>query len=265
MSHTLTHYLIDTHTHINFPDYDDDLAEVLKWAKESGVGKLLAVGTDLATNEQVLKLSSLHKNIWSTVGYHPTHITDDNVGQFGYILSKLDNQIRNDRVAAVGEIGLDFFRMKGGKEPQIEIFKEMLYLAKINRLPVIIHCRDAFDETFEVLEEYKGILTGVIHCFTGNLEQAKRAIDLGYLIGFTGLITYTKDEDILNAVKEIDLEKILIETDCPYLTPAPMRGRRNEPANVFYVAKKIAELKNLDIEMVAEVTSKNAERLFGLE
>ncbi|MDO8513700.1 MAG: TatD family hydrolase [bacterium] len=264
MSHILTPYLIDTHCHLNFLDFDSDRDEVIKRVVNSGVKKMIVVGVDLETNQKAVEMADKWKNVWAAVGFHPINVQKYCKTDLEHKLTELDCQMGEQKVVALGEIGLDFFRLKGERRFQVDFFIEAMRLAGRHGLPAIIHCRDAFDEVIEILTlQAKGC--GVVHCFTGNLSQARRIIDLGFYIGFTGLITYTKDEELLRAVREADLDRIVIETDSPFLAPAPVRGRRNEPDNVRYVAERIAEVRHIDPQLVIQKTTANAERLFRLD
>lgn len=259
MSQSSRPYLIDTHCHINFKEFSGRVPEVLARAKENGVEKVICVGTGLAANKQALELANKYENVYTTAGLHPS----DEKGDIGDSLVTLDQQMKLDRVVALGEIGLDFFR-RDDRDRQIELLRALMDESIGWGKPVIIHCRDAFDDLFVILKDYKGKIQGVLHCFTGGVEEAKKAVDLGLHAGFTGLITYKNNDHILEAIKWLPLDRILLETDSPYLSPVPLRGEVNEPANVRYVAEKVAELKGLSFDEVARVTSENAERLFGI-
>ncbi len=263
MSHLSRPYLIDTHAHLNFAEFADQESEILVRAKEQGVLKIVCVGTGLETNDQVFNLASRHENIWATVGYHPIHVEDYKELPVESVMTQLEAQLGRQKVVAIGEIGLDYFR-RDDREDQKKIFRMMLELAIKHNLPVIIHCREAFSDMFEILEDFGGKVRGVLHCFTGGVEEARRALDLGLMIGLTGLITYKNNDHILEAIEEMPIDRILTETDCPYLSPVPLRGQINEPANVRYVAEKIGEIKNLTYDEVLEWTSRNAEGLFAI-
>lgn len=263
MSHLLPQYLIDTHAHLNFSEFAGEVPEILEKAKVNGVEKIICVGTDFETNKQVFDLSKKYLNVFSTIGFHPIYVQNYQGLGISKIVEKLEKQIKKGNPVALGEIGLDYFR-RDDKTEQKMVFKAILDLAVKYNLPVIIHCREAFEEMFEILENYADKICGVLHCFTGGVDEANKAIELGLHIGFTGLITYKNNDHVLEALKIVPLKKVLIETDSPYLAPVPMRGNRNEPAFVKYVAQKVAEVRRIEFTEVAEATSRNAEKLFGL-
>lgn len=259
MSHLSHPYLIDTHCHLNFREFSGEIPEVLARAKEAGVLKVVCVGTGSKSNKQALELADKYANVWATAGLHPSDAESDIENS----LAVLDQQIKLDRVVALGEIGLDFFR-RDDRERQMELFRALMDKSIGWGKPVVIHCRDAWSEIFSILEDYRGKIRGVLHCFTGGAEEAKKVVDLGLFVGFTGLITYKNNDHILEALEWLPMDRILVETDSPYLAPIPVRGQVNEPANVRYTAEKIAEVKKLSFEEVARVTSENARSLFEI-
>lgn len=250
--------MIDTHAHLNINKYRHPISEVIKRAKNKGVNQIVVIGMDLDTSIEAIRLSNEHNNLFATVGIHPAYVDNSNHLELDYLYE-------DKKVIAVGEIGLDFYWRKDNKELQEKIFTEQIEKAIKLDLPVIIHTRNSFQETFDIVKKYQGKLRGVFHCFSSNLEDAKKVIDLGFYIGIDGPVTFKKSDELHLIAKEISLDKILIETDSPYLTPEPYRGKTNEPANVYYVAKKIAELRNINLEEVIEQTTKNANELFRLE
>ena len=247
--------LIDTHSHIYYEKYNDDLDEVIHRAKNKGVKKIICVGTDLESSIQSLEISNKYKNIYCTIGYHPH---ESCLAEKNY-LNKLEEISREDKVVAIGEIGLDYYYNNSDPETQKKRFIEQIELANSLNLPVVIHNRDADDDLYDILKKH--LPKGVIHCFSSNLNYANKIIDLGILLSFTGIITF-KNSTLDNVVKKTALSKIMVETDSPYLTPIPFRGKRNEPSHVKLVAKKIAEIKNISLEEVASQTTKNALNLF---
>lgn len=257
----------DIHSHLNHPDFNDDWRDVVKKCLDSSIWTIV-VGNDMETSGKAVEIAGKHEQgIYATVGLHPT---DANLeigfpSELGNPISKLRELANNPKVVAIGECGLEYFRIKdeGERERQKKIFREQIELAIELDKSLVIHCREAHDDVIKILEEYKEErLRGDLHFFSGNLEQAKKYIELGFLISFTGVITFAKDYN--EVIKNIPLQKIMIETDAPYVAPAPYRGKRNEPAYVVEVAKKIAEIKGVSLEEVAKVTTQNALRLFGI-
>ena len=251
--------MFDTHTHINTKKYENILENTITNAKNNGVNKILAVGMDLETSKIAIDIANNYENVFATVGIHPAYVNESNHLDLDYLYN-------NDKVVAVGEIGLDFYWTKDNKELQLKVFEEQILKAITLNLPVIIHTRNSFKETYEIVKKYQGRLTGVFHCFSSNLEDAIKTVELGFYIGIDGPITFKNNNtELIKIVKNIDLKNILIETDSPYLTPKPFRGKMNEPANVRYVAEKIAEIKNVDLSEVIKQTTKNAKKLFKIK
>ncbi len=249
--------LIDTHSHIYYDKYENDFDKVLSRAKENNLEKIICVGVDIESSKKSIELSEKHNMIYATAGYHPHETKEANQNY----LNELEKLLNHNKVVAVGEIGLDFFYNHSDKKTQIKIFNEQLELANHLYMPCVIHNRNSDEELLDCLKNKK-IEKGVIHCFASNLKFAKELINLNLFLSFTGLITF--NQELENVVKEIPLNKIMIETDSPYLTPKPHRGKRNEPYMVKYVAKKIAEIKNISYDEVANTTTKNAVKFFGL-
>jgi TatD DNase family protein len=257
--------LLDSHTHIDMREFDADREGVLQRAREAGVTAVIDIGIDIASSEAAIALAEKHSDVFATVGIHPhdaSKVTDA-------AIACLEALAKHPRVVAIGETGLDFYRKRSSKASQIDVFKRHLDLASKAGLPVVIHSRNANDEVFDILREWvagrksDGRPVGVLHCFSGDVELGRKYIDMGFLIAFDGPVTYPKSS-AASVAKEIPLDKMLIETDCPFLTPQAHRGKRNEPAYVSYVAAKIAEVKGISCESVADVTSANAIRLFRL-
>ena len=284
--------LIDTHAHVNFNDFKDDSKEVIKRALDENIW-MINVGAESKTSERAVKMAEEYKDgVYAAVGLHPSHLVEQNVeykenGEIVKYKSKPEefdydfylNLAKNKKVVGIGECGLDFhgvenqasekLKVESLKERQKEIFIKHLELAKEVNKPIIIHCRDAHNDLLEIFNLAVKPPSGVMHFFTGNLEQAKKYIELGFYISFSGVITFPpRKGEIVGAydeiIKNIPLEKILIETDCPYVAPVPHRGKRNEPQYVKYVAHKIAEIRGVSFEEVAEQTTKNAKKLFGI-
>lgn len=248
---------IDTHAHLQWEDYKDDFEKIVENAKKADIGLILNVGTTLKTSQEAIAIADKHDPIFATVGIHPHDAKAGNDDA----LSHLKNLAKHPKVMAIGEIGLDFFYEHSPRPSQIDIFVKQLEIAKQLSLPVSIHCRDAFGACFDHLKKLK-IESGVFHCFTGTEEEAKQAIEMGYYLSISGIVTFKKSLALQETVKKIPLEHLMIETDSPYLAPEPYRGKRNEPAYVVEVAKKIAALKKLPLEKIAEFTTQNAKTLF---
>lgn len=254
--------LIDTHAHLDFEDFDQDRDEVLQRAFDGGVEKIIAIGCNLERSQAAVDLAEKYDNVYASVGIHPDDIAElDNPDT----MERLHKLAQRDKVVAIGEIGLEYYQVEDEKikQNQIKRFREQLSLAKELDLPIVFHCRDAYEEMIDILRA-DGFHPGVVHCFSGTQEIAKQLVDLGYYISFTGIITFKNAADTLPIVKEVPLERIMVETDCPYLAPEPNRGKRNEPAYVRQVAEKIATTKGIGFDKVAEITSKNAINLFNL-
>ena len=257
--------LIDTHAHLQFEDYGADLNQVIKRAQKDEVKTIILPGSSLASSKKGLGLVSKHKNLFAAVGIHPHSIAEFEPTLKG----KLRKLIKKGQPVAVGETGLDFYQleienMRRIKAQQADLFRLQIELSLEFDLPLIIHSRKAFPETLQVLKEYqnKGI-KGVFHCYAGGKKQIEPVLDLGFYFGLDGNLTY--DEGLKNVAGKIPLEKILLETDSPELTPIPFRGLRNEPKNVKLVAESLAESKGLSFDLVAQETTANAQKLFDLK
>ena len=259
--------LFDAHSHINFPDFDNDGNEVIKRTLDERMGTII-VGTCADDSLKAIKISGPYSSgVYASVGLHPT-----NIGHEDFEVNHYCELAKNPKVVAVGECGLDFFRIKDEESriKQKEIFKKQVALALELDKPLIIHCRQAHDDVLDILKSYRSpTLRGDIHFFSGNWEQAQKYFDLGFFISFTGVITFpplrragTGDYDEI--IEKVPLEKIIVETDSPFVAPVPYRGRRNEPIYVVEVAKKIAEIKGVPYEKVAKITTENAVKLFGI-
>lgn len=249
--------IFDTHCHPQFPHYDKDREQILARANESGV-KMICVGTDLNMSKEAIKLSEEHKNIWATVGAHPNDINDIVMDDFVHMMNE-------KMVVAIGEVGLDYYRTvdKEKQKEQRGVFEQFINLAYQYQKPLVIHCRNAHKDAIDVLKSARDILCGgVIHSFTGTLDEAKEYLELGFYLGFNGIITFARQYD--ETVIYTPLERIFLETDAPYLTPEPYRGKRNEPAYVIEVAKQIGKIKNLLFDRIINVTTQNTVDLFKI-
>lgn len=253
--------LFDTHVHLNAHQYDEDLKEVIQRAIDEGVSQMVVVGFDRETIAKAISLAEEYDFLYASVGWHPV----DAVDMTEEDLLMLEKLAAHPKVVALGEMGLDYYWDKSPKEVQKEVFRKQIALAKKVKLPIIIHNRDATADIVEILkEEGAAEVGGIMHCFTGSLEVAQQCMDMNFYISFGGPVTFKNAKKPKEVAAEIPLEKLLIETDCPYLTPHPYRGKRNEPAYVKLVAEQIAELKGTTYEEIAQKTSDNARRVFGI-
>lgn len=250
--------MFDTHCHPQFSQYDKDREEIIAKALGGGI-KIICVGTDFEMSQKAIALASQYDGMWASVGLHP----NDDLKE-GFDVNKYRRLAEHPKVVAIGEIGLDYYRTPDLKQQKIQQqrFLEQINLATEANKPAIIHCRNAHEDMLDIISRNPD-LQGVIHSFTGTPKEAIQYINLGFHIGFNGIITFTHDYD--EAVKQTPLEKILTETDAPYLTPIPHRGQRNEPSYVKFVIQKIAEIKNIGIDEVAGTTAQNALELFSLK
>lgn len=253
--------LIDSHAHLEMPDFNRDLKEVIKRARDSGIEYIFTVGTERKDWQKAIKIAETYPFVFAILGVHPHNAKEIDDETY----SELRNLCKNSKVKAYGEIGLDFYRNLSPREIQIKRFVEQIKLAKELGLPIVIHDRDAHEETIEILRSEKAnVFGGIIHCFSGDYEMAKQCIEMNFYISIPGSITFKNASGLVEVVKKIPLESILIETDSPFLTPEPFRGKRNEPSYVRFVAQKISEIKNVSFEKVAEATSNNALKIFQL-
>lgn len=253
--------LIDTHAHLDDARYDADRDAMIARAREAGVQTFVTVGCDLATSDAAVALADQHAFIYATVGVHPHEVKS--IGDEWY--DELRRLARHPKVVAYGEIGLDYHYNHSPPDIQRTRFREQVGLARELGRPIVVHTREAQDDTIAILKEEKaGDVGGVFHCFSGDAWLARDALDLGFYLSFSGVITFQNATMLRDIVKTVPLDRILVETDCPYLTPVPHRGKRNEPAYVAFVAQKVAELKGLTPEEAAEQTTLNAKRLFKI-
>ena len=254
--------LIDSHAHIDFPQFDTDRDAMLARARTAGVTTLLAIGTGPGPEKLDAALPYAEANDWiyTTIGVHPHEAKEVTATH----LDTLARLAQHPKVIAWGEIGLDYFYDHSPRDLQERVFRQQMELARVAKLPIIIHCRDAWNDCLALLDEvWKTTgLGGVLHCFTSTLEDAYRGIDMGFLVSFTANVTYPKAQNIRDVAKALPLEKVLIETDSPYLAPQPVRGKRNEPAYVAEVAKALANVRDLGTEETASVTAANFRRFF---
>lgn len=246
---------IDTHCHV-LSEYYDNIDEVVNQCKKNNVNRIIVNGCDINSNKEVLELVSKYDIIYGAIGFHPTELDDFNDEYFEF----LENNISNPKIVAIGEIGLDYYYDNTDKNKQKEIFKRQLDIANKYSKPIIVHSRNSIQDTYNILKEYN--LFGSIHCFSGSVEMAREFIKIGYKLGIGGIITYKNAKNIREVVKDIDLSYILLETDSPYLTPSPYRGKNNSPEYIPLIASTIADIKNISINDVSGVTTANAEEIF---
>ena len=247
--------LIDTHAHIYYDDFKNDLDDVINNAYDSGVTRIICIGVDIKSSIKSLEISNKYKNIYCTIGCHPH---ESSKIEEGYLI-ELENMAKDDKVVGIGETGLDYYYNHSKKDKQKKCFIEQIELANELNLPVVIHNRNSDKDMYEILNKFRP--KGVIHCFSSNIDFAKKIIDLGIIISFTGIITF-KNSHLNEVIQNINLEDFMLETDSPYLTPEPFRGKRNEPKNVSYIAEKIASIKNISIDETIYHTTQNALNLF---
>jgi TatD DNase family protein len=250
--------IIDSHCHLDYEPLINDINKILINAKKNNITHLLTIGTSLESSKKVLEIVEKYENIYGAIGIHPNSTTSH--------LNDLDKLIdirkKSKKIISFGETGLDYFYKKSEKKDQIFSFEKHIEFAISEKIPVIIHTRDADADTISIIKKYYAKTKFLIHCFTGSLDFAKNLLDLECLISFSGIITFKKSSDLRNVVKYVPMEKMLIETDSPYLSPDPLRGKSNEPANVKIVAENIALIKGISLEEVANLTTKNFKNFF---
>ncbi len=287
--------LFDAHAHLTDEQFADDLDEVIKNFEDAEVEGVISAAYDFSSSQEAVALAGKRKNVFATVGIHPENVVSDFCDEkflkvvvesgkieeefknfeenFENMLEKLEKVAKNEKVVAIGEIGLDYHFFDNNSDEEIAFMKKMqkfafekqIQLAKKLNLPIVVHSRDAMGDTLDVLRKNSLARHSLLHCYGGSLESAKELMKLGYSFSFGGVVTFKNAKNVQEVVANLPLERILLETDCPYMSPEPFRGKRNEPKNLVYVADKIARLKNLTIEEVANQTTQNAKKLFGLK
>lgn len=252
--------LFDTHCHLMSSSYENlEISKILRDAKEAGVSKLCCVGYDFITSQKAIEIAGAHHNVYAAIGIHPNDVSQHSLNH----LDELTKMAHSNRIVGIGEIGLDYFHQKTSPEVQKKWFIAQLKIALQFDLPVIIHCRDAYSDCLQILKKYN-IKRGVMHCFLGTAREAQLFIKQGLLISFSGVVTFKNAGVLLETVKSVPVSHIVVETDAPYLAPAPYRGRINFPMYIGYTAKKIADLKKINYEEFVRITSHNANKLFTL-
>ncbi|OPY90169.1 MAG: Tat-linked quality control protein TatD [Syntrophus sp. PtaU1.Bin208] len=253
--------MIDSHAHLEMPEFDDDRKDVIARAKEAGVDVIVTIGTDLDDCFKAVEIAASFDSVYAAVGIHPHEVKKIDAQTY----DQMHELAIRPKVVAYGEIGLDFFKNRSPREMQIRRFGEQLELAKDLNLPVIIHDREAHRDTMDMLSSWQGSRRGVIHCFSGDYAMARKCLDLGFYISIPGTVTFAKADKLRDVVSRVPAESLLVETDAPFLTPAPFRGKRNESAYVKYTAMRVAEIKGMPFEFLAEITARNACEIFKIE
>ena len=259
--------MIDVHAHVTDERFDMEVEEVLLRADDAGVKKIISAGTSLQTSKAAVGIAKRHGNVFATVGIHP-----EDVKSFERDFEEIKKLAREKEVVAIGEIGLDYHYLQGmtedetGRNKQLQkwAFEKQIELANELNLQIVVHSRDAMGDTIAILQKIPPKKPSLLHCFSGSLESAKECMKLGFSFSFGGVVTFKNAKNVQEVVKNLPLERILLETDCPYMAPEPFRGTRNEPKNVVYVADMIARLKGISIEEVAKATTENARKLFKI-
>lgn len=246
----------DTHCHI-YEEYYDDINSILEFANSKNIGRVISNGCDRNSCEEVLELANTHENYYCTLGIHPETVLEYSDEDIKFI----EENIKNPKVVAIGEIGLDYHYGKENREEQIRLFELQLSLAEKFNKPVVIHTRDCIEETYSILKKYN--LRGVIHSFSGSFDMAQKFIDLGYVLGINGVITF-KNCKLKEVIKNVSLKNIILETDSPYLTPEPYRGKQNNPGHILEIASFLSELYKISLEDLAKVTNQNIKRIFDI-
>jgi TatD DNase family protein len=254
--------LFDTHAHLHFPEFDGDRAEMLTRARAAGVRWMVNIGTDLETSWQAVGIAEVDSDIYASVGVHPHDAAEADEGVF----KTLEELARRPKVAAIGETGLDYYRNLSPRDVQAKVFRRQLTLARVVGKPVIIHCREAHDDLLTILREERAHeIGGVMHCFSGHVQFAEASLDLGFYISIAGPVTYPNARKLPEVIKAVPEDRLVIETDCPFLPPQPYRGKRNEPAYLPITAQRVAEIKGRPVGELGELMSQNALRLFRIQ
>tara|TARA_B100000686_G_C16763826_1_gene960492 strand:- start:538 stop:1344 length:807 start_codon:yes stop_codon:yes gene_type:complete len=258
--------IVDSHCHLDFDDFNDDLSEVINNARQNNVEYMLSISVDFEKFDNIHKIAKNYKNIWCSTGVHPNNVPKKiNLKAIENLKNILQENLSKEKVIGVGETGLDFYRNAENKKNQMEYFEAHMQIAGKTNTPIIIHTRNAEEDTISHIEKYtkKYMTKGLIHCFTSTKEVAKSALDNDLYISFSGIITFKNSSELTDIVKYVPNEKILVETDCPYLSPSPNRGKRNEPSFVRHTLEKIAEIKKINPKEMAKITTNNFFSLFS--
>lgn len=250
--------IFDTHAHYDDKSFDEDRSEVLKMLPKNNVFAVVNAGADIESSVKSIEISKEYDYVYASVGIHPENIPDDKSDY----MKILEDLLKNEKVVAIGEIGLDYHYTKDNKADQIELFENQINLAVNHDLPIMVHDREAHGDTMDLLKKHNP--KGIVHCFSGSVEMAKEVIKLGMYIGIGGLITFKNAKTAVSVVENIPLSSIVLETDAPYMTPVPFRGTRCNSSHIKYTAEKIAEIKKIDVNEVLKITKENALKLFNL-
>ncbi len=264
--------MIDTHCHLTMVldenkniDYDK-IDDIVSRMEQNGVTQAITMGVNLRDSINALEIANRYNNIYCAIGVHPEDADSVDENTFAKLEDLIRDNLDSGKVVAVGEIGLDYYWRKDNKDKQIEIFKKQIELAKKYNLPIVVHCREAYGDTLDILKQYAPYnRAGVIHCYSGSVEWAEQVIKLGFLISFTGVVTYSNAVNVQAVAKWVDEDKFMLETDSPYLTPVPFRGKVNDPSYTKYVLECIAKIKNENTEKLNKITTNNAIKLFNLK
>lgn len=251
--------MIDTHCHLNDIQFDSELDKVIESFLLAGVNKSICVGCDSVSNKKAKEIATNYNNVYFTVGFHPDDCDS-------YNQTELEDYLKenNNKLVAVGEIGLDYFHNKDNKEKQKQVFISQIKLANKYKLPIVVHCREAYGDTLEILTKYQAKYGAVMHCYSGSWEYAKQLLKLGVKISFTGTVTYKNAKNIQEVAKNLPSDSFFFETDSPYLSPVPFRGQRNEPKNVAEIYKFVADLRGISFNQMAEIADNNAKNFYKI-
>ena len=252
--------LFDTHAHMNDPAFDDDREVVLLGLKDKGVDRMMNVGCCLDSSKDCIAMAEKYPFVYASVGSHPD--SADEVDEA--VIEQYRKMAQHPKVKAIGEIGLDYYYETIPREIQQKAFRMQMELAREISMPVIVHERNAHDDGMRIAKEYKGV-TGVFHCYSGSAEMARQLVDMGWYIGFTGVLTFKNARKAVETAQRIPLERIVLETDCPFMAPEPFRGRRNDPGYLYRMAERLAEIRGICVEEVQAVTTENAKKLYRIE
>lgn len=251
--------IFDSHAHYDDEAFNEDREEVLDKIQKAGVSKVLNCGANLKSCESTIELTQKYDFIYGAIGVHP-----QDAGEAIHNLNRIGDMLNRDKIVAVGEIGLDYYYENFDRDIQIKAFKEQMDIARQLNLPVVIHDRDAHEDTLRVIKEFKDV-RGVLHCYSGSYDFAKEILKYDYYLGFTGVVTFKNAKKAIEVVENIPMDRILVETDCPYMAPVPYRGKRNDSSYLLHIINKIAEIKSLSYDEIVEKTNKNACDLFKIK
>ena len=252
--------LFDTHAHLNDPAFDPDREELMNGLAAKGVGLVMNAGCSLESSRDIVNMTAKYPRLYGSVGSHPDSADEVNEE----VIEEYRKLCQNEKIKAIGEIGLDYYYEDIPRQQQLEAFRVQMALARELGLPVIVHERDAHEDGMRVVEEFPEV-TGVFHCYSGSAEMAKWLVSRGWYIGFTGVLTFKNARKAVETAAAIPLDRIVLETDCPYMSPEPFRGRRNDPGKLYRMAEKLAEIRGLSLEEIHRITTENGKRLYGIE